>query len=105
MSNRLARPPAHATTNTVNTAATISTVVTGWSSVEANSTGLMTSFPEVLRPPPSNSSGAWTLTSSDFSGTLSVRLQLGHGPDFPANLSLTLKLLRQPGQTTMIDMR
>jgi hypothetical protein len=32
-------------------------------------------------------------------------LQLGQGPDLPANWSLTLKLLRHPGQTTMIDMR
>ena len=78
---------------------------TGSSSAGRKATGSVTSLPLVLRPPPAKASGAWTFTSSDFSGTLSVRLQFGHGPERPANFSLTLKLFRHPGQTTMIDMR
>ena len=56
-------------------------------------TGLRTSFPEVERPPPSNSVGAWTLTSFCSSGTSILCLHFGQGPDLPANLSSTRKLL------------
>ena len=43
-------------------------------------------------------------TSSPFSGTLIWCLQLGHGPDLPANLSLTWNRLKHLGQVTWIGM-
>ena len=71
--------------------------LTGWSLAGVKATGLMTSFPALVRPPPANSSGAWTLTSCDFSGTCSVRLQFGHGPDLPGELVADLETLPTSG--------
>ncbi len=48
------------------------------------------------------SSGAWITTSSALVGIVISFLHLGHGPFFPANLSLTVKRERQPGHVTGI---
>ena len=64
-------------------------IISGVIFVSSRAMGLRASFPVTPRPPDSNSSGAWTTTSSDLSGTLMIFLQFGQGPDLPANLSLT----------------
>ena len=83
----------------------MATAATGESLRVVRAIGFVTSLPVFVRPPSAKAAGAWIVTSSAFVGTRRVVLQLGHGPDLPANLSLTLKLFRHSVQTTMIDMR
>ena len=79
---------------------TMPTTTSGETLGSLRAIGLSTPTPAAFLGP--NCSGACTTTSSALSGTVITVLHLGQGPFLPANFSLTLKRVLQPGQRTSI---
>jgi hypothetical protein len=96
--------PIQVTASTAIAPPTIAPIRIGETLVSSRAMGLVLGRPLLSLPPDSNSSGAWTLTSST-TGMTTIVLHLGQGPLFPANFSLTRKFALQPGQMTAIGMQ